>query len=302
MYGPKPDSGEQGKGGRVHVNAVRAVGLFAGASAIIVVAGWLCAGHKGVQIAIALVLCAGILVYLFGESLALRAMRARPVSEIERPELYRIVRELATAARQPMPKLYLAPVRSPNAFATGGSPRRAALCCTTGLLRSLDERELRGVIAHELAHIRSYDTLLSSVAATLTALITALTTVTFLLPLGDSEETDMPNLLGGLMLALLAPLAAVVVYCGVGRAREFRADEMAAEVTGDPLGLAGALLKLESGNRAHPLPRERALLAAAHLMTSNPFHGRLGRLFSAHPPIAERVRRLRELRRKWDMG
>ncbi|WP_067597684.1 M48 family metalloprotease [Nocardiopsis listeri] len=286
----------------MHVNAVRAVGLFAGASALIVVVGWFCGAQKGVQIAIALVLCAGILVYLFGESLALRAMRARPVSEIERPELYRIVRELATAAKQPMPKLYLAPVRTPNAFATGGSPRRASLCCTTGLLRALDERELRGVIAHELAHIRSHDTLLSSVAATLTTLITALTLVTFLLPLGESEETDMPNLLGGLMLAVLAPLAGVVVYCGVGRAREFRADEQAAELTGDPLGLADALRKLESGNRAHPLPRERVLLATAHLMTTNPFPGPVGRLFSAHPPIAERIRRLRELRREWDLG
>lgn len=284
----------------MHVNAVRAVGLFAGVSALIVLVGWLCGAYKGVQISIALVLCAGILVYLFGESLALRAMRARPVSEIERPELYRIVRELATAARQPMPKLYLSPVASPNAFATGGSPRRAALCCTTGLLRTLDERELRGVIAHELAHIRSHDTLLSSVAATLTALITALTAITFLLPLGESEETDMPDLLGGLMLTLLAPLAAMVVHCGVGRSREFRADEMAAKITGDPLGLAKALLRLEAGNRAYPLPRERVLLATAHLMTTNPFPGHLGRLFCAHPPVAERVQRLRDLRRRWD--
>ncbi|AFR06877.1 MULTISPECIES: M48 family metalloprotease [Nocardiopsis] len=286
----------------MHVNAVRAIGLFAGVSALVIVAGWLCGAQKGAQLSIALVLCAGILVYLFGESLALRAMRARPVSEIERPELYRIVRELATAARQPMPKLYLAPVRSPNAFATGGSPRRAALCCTTGLLRTLEERELRGVIAHELAHIRAHDTLISSVAATLTALITALTAVTFLLPLGESEETDMPDLLGGLLLALLAPLAAAVVYFGVGRAREFRADEKAAELTGDPLGLASALRRMESGNRAYPLPRERVLLASAHLMTTNPFPGTLGRLFAAHPPVSERIRRLQELHREWDLG
>lgn len=286
----------------MHINAVRACGLFAGAAVFVVTVGWLWNAEAGAQFAMALVVCAGVLVYFFGESLALRGMRARPVSEIERPELYRIVRELATEARQPMPRLYLSPIRSLNAFATGSTPRRASLCCTTGLLRTLDERELRGVIAHELAHIRSHDTLLSSVAATLTALITALTAVAFLLPLGDSEETDVPTLLGGLLLALLAPLAAVVVHFGVGRAREFKADEKAAELTGDPVGLARALRKLEAGARALPLPQERILLAAAHLMTTHPFPDGLGRLFAAHPPVEERVQRLMELRRKWDLG
>ncbi|WP_433698590.1 M48 family metalloprotease [Nocardiopsis sp. CA-288880] len=286
----------------MHVNVARAVGLFVGAAVLVVVVGWLCGSEKGAQFSVALVVGAGVLVYLFGESLALRAMRARPVSEIERPELYRIVRELATAARQPMPRLYLSPIRSPNAFATGSSPRRAALCCTTGLLRTLDERELRGVIAHELAHIRSHDTLISSVAATLTAVITAMTVVTFLLPLGESEETDMPDLLGGLMMAALAPLAALVVHCGVGRGREFRADEKAAELTGDPVGLAEALTKLEEGARRYPLPRDRGLLASAHVMTTNPFPTGVGRLFAAHPPTDERIRRLYALRRRWDMG
>lgn len=286
----------------MHVNTVRAVGLFAGVSALVIAVGWLLGSEKGVQLSVILMVCAAGLVYLFGESLALRAMRARPVSEIERPELYRIVRELATAARQPMPRLYLSPVRSPNAFATGSSPRRSALCCTTGLLSALDERELRGVIAHELAHIRSHDTLISSVAVTLTGLIAAMSVVAFLLPLGESEETDMPNLLGGLVMALLAPLAALVVYCGVGRRREFRADEQAARLTGDPLGLARALDKLDAGARRYPLPRERSLLASAHLMSTNPFPSGIGRLFAAHPPTAERVRRLRELRREWDLG
>lgn len=286
----------------MHVNVVRAIGLFVGAAVFVVTVGWLCGAEKGAQFSATLVVCAAILIYLFGDSLALRAMRARPVSEIERPELYRVVRELATAARQPMPKLYVSPVRTPNAFATGSSPRRASLCCTTGLLRTLDERELRGVLAHELSHIRSFDTLISSVAATLTGLITALTAVTFLLPLGESEETDMPNLLGGLMVAVLAPLAAAVVYFGVGRHREFRADERAAELTGDPIGLAEALRKLEANAQAHPLPQERSLLASAHLMTTNPFPSGVGRLFAAHPPVKERIRRLYDLRRKWDLG
>ncbi|WP_116245606.1 M48 family metalloprotease [Nocardiopsis sp. FIRDI 009] len=286
----------------MHVNAVRAVGLFVGAGVLLVAAGWLFGAAAGAQFCLALVVCAGVLVYLFGETLALRAMRAHPVSEIEQPELYRIVRELATAARQPMPRMYLSQVRTPNAFATGRGPRRAAVCCTTGLLRTLDERELRAVLAHELAHIRAHDTVISSVATTLTGLIAALSMVTFLLPLGESEETDMPNLLGGLLLALLAPLAALVVHFGVGRRREFRADEEAARLTGDPEALSSALRRLDAGSRAHPLPRERPLLASAHLMTTNPFPDGVGRLFSAHPPVAERVRRLRELGRDWDLG
>ncbi|MFI6577729.1 M48 family metalloprotease [Nocardiopsis sp. NPDC050513] len=286
----------------MHVNAVRAVGLFVGAGALVVAGGWLFGAAAGAQFGLALVVCAGVLVHLFGDTLALRAMRAHPVSEIEQPELYRIVRELATAARQPMPRLYLSRVRSPNAFATGRNPRRAAVCCTTGLLRTLNEDELRGVLAHELAHIRSHDTVISSVAATLTGLIAALTLVAFLLPLGESEETDMPDLLGGLLLAVLAPLAAVVVHCGVGRHREFRADEEAARLTGDPEALASALRKLEAGARTHPLPQKRPLFAAAHLMTTNPFPCGVGRLFSAHPPVAERVRRLRGLRHGWDLG
>lgn len=286
----------------MHVSVVRAVGLFVGAGVFAVTVGWFSAGIQGLQFAGALMVCVAVLVHLFGDSLALRAMRARPVGEIERPQLYRVVRELATAARQPMPRLYLSPIRSPNAFATGGNPRRAALCCTTGLLRSLDERQLRGVIAHELAHIRAHDTLINSVAATLTATITALTAVALLLPLGESEETDVPDLLGGLMLVCLAPLAAMVVYFGVGRQREFRADERAAELTGDPEGLADALLRLEKDSRDFPLPKGRVLLAAAHLMTTNPFPDGLGRLFAAHPPVQERVARLRGLRRKWDLG
>ena len=286
----------------MHVNVVRAVGLFAGAAVFVVAVGWLWNAEAGAQFAMALVVCVGVLIYFFGESLALRGMRARPISEIEQPELYRIVRELATEARQPMPRLYLSPIRSPNAFVTGVTPRRASLCCTTGLLRTLDERELRGVIAHEIAHIRFRDTLLGSVTAPLTALITALTAVAFLVPLGDSEETDVPNLLGGLFLALLAPLAAVIVRFGMGRAREFRADAKAAELTGDPAGLARALRKLEAGARAFPLPQERILLAVSHLMTAHPFPRGPGRLFSAHPPVEERIERLGELRRKWDLG
>ncbi|MBB4929327.1 heat shock protein HtpX [Lipingzhangella halophila] len=284
----------------MHRNAIRAAGLLAGVSALVIALCWICGGFAGLQLGIVLAIGLNGAVFLFTGSMALRAMRARAVSEIEQPDLYRIVRELATEARQPMPRLYLSPTPAPNAFAIGRTPRTAALCCTTGLLRSLNERELRGVLAHELAHVRQRDTLLSSVVATLAALITSLTALALLLPMGDSEDQDVPSLLGGLLFLLLGPLAAVVIQAGVTRAREYRADVAAAELTGDPIGLANALRKIEVGTRTHPLPAERPLLTAGHLMIAHPFpeHG-MCRLFVAHPPTAERIRRLQKLAEQW---
>ncbi|MDT0300501.1 M48 family metalloprotease [Streptomonospora wellingtoniae] len=284
----------------MQLNTIRAAALLGGVSALVVVVSWILAGAQGLQIGIVAVVGLNAVVFFFGDGMALRVMRARPVSEIEQPELYRIVRELATQARQPMPRLYLSPTPAPNAFATGRSPRRAAVCCTTGLLRTLTERELRGVIAHELAHVRSRDTLLCSVAGAIAAAITSLTALALLLPLGDSEDEDVPSLLSALLFLALGPLAAGVIRLGVSRSREYRADRAAAELTGDPLALAGALRKIDVGTRTHPLPPERPLLAAGHLMIAHPFPRRgLNKLFAAHPPVQERISRLRSLARRW---
>ncbi|NYI96363.1 heat shock protein HtpX [Streptomonospora nanhaiensis] len=284
----------------MQLNTIRAAALLVGVSAFVIAASWICGGAQGLQIGIVAVVGLNAVVYFFGDTMALRAMRARPVSEIERPELYRIVRDLATQARQPMPRLYLSPTRAPNAFATGRGPRRAAVCCTTGLLSLLNERELRGVIAHELAHIRSRDTVVCSVAAAVAAAITSLTALALLLPLGDSEDEDVPSVLGALLFLLLGPLAAGVIRVGVGRTREYSADRAAAELTGDPLGLANALRKIDVGARIHPLPAERPLLTAGHLMIAHPFPLRgVNRLFAVHPPIAERIRRLQRLADTW---
>ncbi|WP_046472051.1 M48 family metalloprotease [Allosalinactinospora lopnorensis] len=284
----------------MHRNTIRVVGLLAGVSALVVVACWTCGGLVGLQLGVIAAIGLNGLVFFFGGSLALRAMRARPVSEIEQPELYRIVRELATEARQPMPRLYLSPTPAPNAFATGRRPRKAVVCCTTGLLRRLNERELRGVLAHELAHVRQRDTLVCSVAATVATIITSLTALALLLPLGDSEDEDVPSVLGALLFLLLGPLAALVIQLGVARGREYRADLAAAELTGDPIGLADALRKIEVGTRTHPLPAERPLLTAGHLMIAHPFpeYG-MSRLFAAHPPMPERIRRLQRLAEQW---
>lgn len=284
----------------MQLNTIRAAALLVGVSALVVVASWIAGGVQGLQIGIVAVVGLTAVVFLFGDSLALRAMRARPVSEIEQPDLYRIVRDLATRARQPMPRLYLSPTSAPNAFATGRSPRCAAVCCTTGLLRTLNERELRGVIAHELAHVRNRDTLVCSVAGAIAAAITSLTALALLLPLGDSEDEDVPSVLGALLFLVLGPMAAGVIRLGVRRSREYHADRAAAELTGDPLALAAALRKIDVGTRTHPLPTERPLLATSHLMIAHPFPQRgLNKLFAAHPPVQDRIRRLRSLAERW---
>ncbi|QBI56005.1 M48 family metalloprotease [Streptomonospora litoralis] len=284
----------------MQLNTIRAAALLAGLSALVVAVSWAVAGAQGLQVGIVAVVALNAVVYFFGDTMALRAMRARPVGEIEQPDLYRIVRELATRARQPMPRLYLSPTPAPNAFATGRGPRRATVCCTTGLLRMLDERELRGVIAHELAHVRSRDTLLCSVAGTVAVVITSLTALALLLPLGDSEDEDVPSVLGALLFLVLGPLAAGVIRVGVRRSREYRADHAAAELTGDPLALAAALRKIEVGTRTHPLPAERPLLATGHLMIAHPFPQRgINKLFAVHPPVQDRIRRLRRLAERW---
>jgi len=282
-----------------HNNGLKTAMLLGLLSALILFAGQLLGGGAGLKVAFVVALGVNGVGYFWSDKIALRSMRAEPVSEAEAPELYAMVAELAQAQRMPMPRLYISPTMQPNAFATGRNPRNAAVCVTQGILSILDQRELRGVLGHELAHVYNRDILISSVAGALATVIMFLSRMAFFGAIfggGRSDDDDNGGALGGLLLMVLGPMAAGLIQMAISRSREFHADESGAQATGDPLALASALRKLHAGTTQLPLPQTNQLVATSHLMIANPFSGGgLAKLFSTHPPMEERVARLEQM-------
>jgi heat shock protein HtpX len=264
--------------------------LLASMSAIVLFIGSQIGGGAYLPLALAFAVLMNGVAYFFSDKIAILAARAKPVTEAEYPELYRIVRGLAGRAGMPMPRLYVSPSQQPNAFATGRSPKHAAVAVTQGILPILTSRELEGVLAHELSHVKNRDILISSVAATMGAIIMFLARLAWFIPLGGDRDR---NPLAELALVILGPIAALLIQMAVTRSREFGADSSGARLTADPLALANALRKIEAYSRG--TQPATANPSTAHLFISNPFKfsgGGMAKLFSTHPPTAERVARL----------
>jgi len=268
--------------------------LLAGLTVLLLLIGQALGGRSGLYFAFFMALVMNMVGYWFSDKIALAMSGAKEVSMNDAPELHQMVERLAVQAGLPKPRVYIIPQDTPNAFATGRNPEHSAVAVTEGILRILKPAELEGVLAHELSHIRNRDVLISSVAAVIAGAISYLATMAqwgAFLGMGrsDDDEGGGGNIIAVLVMAVVAPLAAMLIQMAVSRSREYGADETGAKVTGNPYALASALAKLDAYSKRLPL---QATPSTAHLFIIQPFLGSLGNLFSTHPPIAKRIERL----------
>jgi len=279
------------------VNALKTTLLLGLLTGLFIAIGGLLGGRSGMVLAFAMALVMNFVSYWFSDKIVLRMYGAQPIGEAEAPIVYRIVRNLATKAGMPMPKLYLIPAPTPNAFATGRSPEHAAVAVTEGILRVMNEQELEGVLAHELSHVLNRDILISTIAATIAGAISMLANMAqWSLFLGGSRDDEGrgSNPIALIATIIFAPLAAMLIQLAVSRSREYQADASGAQLTRRPLGLASALAKLQQANQIMPMD---ANPATSHLFIVNPLSGRgFAALFATHPPIEERIARLQAMR------
>ncbi|MBL8396523.1 MAG: zinc metalloprotease HtpX [Candidatus Accumulibacter sp.] len=269
--------------------------LMAAIVALFGVVGAMIGGRSGMAMALLVGGAMNLFAYWFSDQMVLKMYRAREVDETSAPQFYRTIRELAVNAGLPMPRVYLIDEAQPNAFATGRNPQHAAVAATTGILQLLTAREIRGVMAHELAHVQHRDILISTISATMAGAISSL--ANFAVFFGGRDADGRPsNPLAGLLVAILAPLAASLIQMAISRAREFEADRGGAAISGDPQALADALAKIEAYAQGITLPPAEANPATGQMMIINPLSGGgLSGLFSTHPATAERVARLRAM-------
>ncbi len=271
--------------------------LMAAIVALFGVIGGVVGGAQGMVIALLLGGAMNVFAYWNSDKMVLRMYNAQQVDEASSPYLYNMVKELAGRAGLPMPRVYIIDEAQPNAFATGRNPENAAVAATTGILQMLSQRELRGVMAHELAHVQHRDILISTISATMAGAISALANIAMFFG-GRDEEGRPANPLASILVALLAPLAASLIQMAISRAREFEADRGGAHISGDPLALADALAKIDAYARGIPMPAAEAHPETAQMMIMNPLSGGgLAGLFSTHPATEERIARLRQLAR-----
>jgi heat shock protein HtpX len=277
-------------------NFIKTLLLLTGLTVLFVLLGDMIGGQAGMTYAFFFALIMNLAAYWFSDKIVLAMYRAQPVEEKDAPEIYAIVRELAAEARAPMPRIFVIPSAAPNAFATGRNPQHAVIAVTQGIVELLNREELKGVLGHEMAHVCHYDILIASVAATLAGAISMLANMlrwSFYTGAGERDDRDS-NPLVLLVMSIVIPIAAMLIQLAVSRAREFEADAGGAQFSGNPLYLASALRKIESGLKKIPL--RNAEPATAHLFIMSPLSGSaLTKLFSTHPPVEERIARLERM-------